>query len=44
VGATLKLTVTRLRRGRLYYFSVKARDNVSKRTGPRSKTVRVRVR
>ena len=44
VGSTLRLTITDLRRGRLYYFAVKARDNVSKRTGPRSRTVRVRVR
>ena len=44
VGTTLTLTVTDLRRRARYYFAVAARDNVSRRTGPRSKTAKARVR
>ena len=44
VGAKVNLTITRARRRAVYYFAVRARDNVTRRTGPRSKTVRVRVR
>jgi len=44
VGATVSLTVTNLRRRARYYFAIAARDNVSKRTGPRSRTVKTRVR
>jgi alpha-tubulin suppressor-like RCC1 family protein len=44
VGARLKLDVIDLRRKRTYYYAVAARDNVSKRTGPRSRTVSVRTR
>ena len=44
VGASLTLNVTRLRRGARYYFAVAGRDNVTRRKGPRSKAVRVRVR
>ena len=43
-SATITLNVTGLRRGTTYYYSVAARDNVSKRTGPRSETVRARTR
>ena len=43
VGAALSLTVTDLRRRAVYYFAVAARDNVSGRTGPRSRALRVRV-
>ena len=42
--AELKLDVTDLRRRTTYYYAVAARDNVSKRTGPRSRTVWVRTR
>ena len=44
VGARLEQVVTGLRRGTVYYFAVRARDNVSKRTGPRSRTVSARAR
>jgi hypothetical protein len=44
VRAALKLDVTDLRRNTTYYYAVAARDNVSRRTGPRSKTVSVRTR
>ena len=44
VGASLTLTVTGVRRRGVYYFAIAARDNVSKRIGPRSRTVRARVR
>jgi hypothetical protein len=40
----LSLTVTDLRRRTVYYYAVAARDNVSGRIGPRSKTIRVRTR
>jgi hypothetical protein len=43
VGATLRLSVTGLRRGAVLYFAVAARDNVSKRVGPRSTTIRART-
>ena len=39
LDATLELTIINLRRGRRYYYAVSARDNVSWRAGPRSKTV-----
>ena len=42
--STVDLTVTRLQRSRLYHYAVAARDNVSSRMGPRSRTVSVRVR
>ena len=41
---TLKLDVTDLRRRTTYYYAVAARDNVSGRTGPRSKTARVKTK
>ena len=44
VGATLTLTITRLRPGSIVYLSVAARDDVSGRIGPRSSSIRVRVR
>ena len=44
VGASVRLTVTGVRRGAVYYYAVAARDNVSGRPGPRSRTVRVRAR
>ncbi|MGH2841535.1 MAG: fibronectin type III domain-containing protein, partial [Solirubrobacteraceae bacterium] len=44
VGTKLTLTVTGLRPRTTYYFAVAARDNVSRRRGPRSLTVRVRTR
>jgi len=39
VGASLKLTVNRLRPGRRYYYAIAARDNVSLLRGPRSRMV-----
>ena len=44
VGAKITLTVTDLRRRSTYYYAVAARDNVSARTGQRSKTVTVQTR
>ncbi|MDP8924578.1 MAG: hypothetical protein M3O34_17120, partial [Chloroflexota bacterium] len=44
VQAKITLTVTDLRRRTTYYYAVAARDNVSGRLGPRSKTIRVRTR
>ncbi len=43
-NAAITLNVTGLRRRTRYYYSVAARDNVSKRTGPRSRTVRAKTR
>ncbi len=43
VGATVTQTVTDLRRGRTYYYAIAARDNVSGRIGPRSRTVHART-
>ena len=44
VGTTATLTVTDLSRHRLYYYAIAARDNVSGRTGPRSRAVIARAR
>jgi len=44
VGAKLKLTVTNLRPRTTYYYSIVARDNVSRRRGPRSPAARARTR
>jgi len=44
VGARIALTITDLRPHTRYYFAVAARDNVSGRPGPRSRTVRVRTK
>ena len=44
VGAQITLTVTGLRPRTTYYYAVAARDNVSGRLGPRSRTVRARTR
>ena len=44
VGTTINLTVTGLRPGTVYYYSVAALDNVTGRVGPRSGTVKVRTR
>jgi hypothetical protein len=44
IGAELTLTVKDLDRRATYYYAVAARDNVSGRLGPRSRTVRVRTR
>ena len=41
-GSTVSLTVTQLRPRTRYYYAVAARDNVSARRGPRSKTVSIR--
>lgn len=42
--AAITLEVTQLRRNTTYYYKIAARDNVSKRTGPRSKTVLAKTR
>ena len=44
VGAEVSLRVKDLRRRTRYYYAVAARDNVSRRVGPRSRAVRVRTR
>lgn len=44
VRAMLNLRVTGLRPGTTYYYKVAARDNVSNRAGPRSKTVSAKAR
>ena len=44
IHATVTLDVTRLVRNRLYYYAVAARDNVSSRVGPRSRTISIRAR
>ncbi len=44
VGTTLKLTITDLRPGTTYYYAIQARDNVSRRLGPRSKAAQARTR
>ena len=44
VGAEITLTVTDLRPRATYYYAVAARDNVSSRPGPRSRTVAARTR
>lgn len=43
VGTTLKLTITHLRPGASYYYTVAARDNVTGRPGPQSAAIRVRT-
>jgi len=44
VGAKVRLTVADLRPRTTYYYAITARDNVSRRPGPRSRMVRVRTR
>ena len=44
IKSMVTLEVTKLVRNRLYYYAVAARDNVSSRIGPRSRTVSVRAR
>ena len=44
LDATVTLTITNLRRNRVYYYAIAALDNVSARIGPRSRTIRVRAR
>jgi alpha-tubulin suppressor-like RCC1 family protein len=44
VGTTLQLTITQLRPGTLYYYTVAARDNVTGTTGPPSAAISVRTR
>ena len=44
VGAAISLRVVDLRPGTTYHFAVAARDNVSGKTGARSKPLRVKTR
>jgi hypothetical protein len=44
VGTTLNLTITHLRPGTTYYYTVAARDNVTGTRGRRSAAIRVRTR
>jgi len=43
VGATLTQTIIGLDRRRTYYYAIAARDNVSRRLGPRSHTIQART-
>jgi alpha-tubulin suppressor-like RCC1 family protein len=43
VGGRIALTVTHLQANRTYYYAVAARDNVSGRLGPRSRTVEAKT-
>jgi len=43
VGDRITLEVTRLRRNTTYYYAIAARDNVSGRIGPRSRTASART-
>ncbi|MBA3746961.1 MAG: hypothetical protein H0W96_05640, partial [Solirubrobacterales bacterium] len=43
VGAKINLTITQLRRHTTYYYVVVARDNVTARLGPRSRSIRART-
>jgi len=43
VGSLIELTVRDLRPGTTYYYAVAARDNVSRRLGPRSPTAKART-
>ena len=43
IDATAELEITNLVPGRLYHYAVAARDNVSSRVGPRSRSVAVRA-
>jgi phosphodiesterase/alkaline phosphatase D-like protein len=44
VGSRIELTVTNLRPNTTYFYAIAARDNVSRRLGPRSPAVKVRTR
>jgi hypothetical protein len=44
VGVTVTLTIKELRSRRVYHYAVAARDNVSGRRGPRTKSVFARAR
>jgi len=44
VGTKIKLTVTNLRRRSTFYYAVAARDNVSRRLGRRSPTLKIRTK
>ncbi|MDQ6607415.1 MAG: hypothetical protein M3Z06_12815 [Actinomycetota bacterium] len=43
LGARIKLTITQLAPRTTYYYTIAARDNVSGRLGPHSRTVKVRT-
>jgi hypothetical protein len=43
VGDRIVLTITGLQRHTKYYYAVAARDNVTARLGPRSRTVKART-
>jgi len=44
VGERLELTVTDLRRRTTYYYAIAARDDITPRLGPRSRTISVKTR
>jgi phosphodiesterase/alkaline phosphatase D-like protein len=44
VGSQIELTVTDLRPNTTYFYALAARDNVSRRLGPRSQTLRVQTK
>ncbi len=43
-GASIRLRITNLNRNTTYHFAIAARDNVSSRLGPRSKTASVKAK
>jgi hypothetical protein len=43
VGDRIVLTITSLQRHTKYYYAVAARDNVTARLGPRSRTVKAKT-
>ncbi|MBA3747798.1 MAG: hypothetical protein H0W96_09970, partial [Solirubrobacterales bacterium] len=44
VGTRIRMTITNLRPRTSYYYAAAAYDNISRRLGPRSATVRARTR
>jgi phosphodiesterase/alkaline phosphatase D-like protein len=44
VGTLQRLTVTDLRPGTTYYYSVAARDNVTRKVGRRSRAAKAKTR
>jgi len=44
VGEQVKLMITELRPHTTYYYAVAAKDNVTRRLGPRSSAIRTRTR
>ena len=43
IGTRIKLTISHLHPHRTYYYTIAARDNVTGRLGPRSRTIQIRT-